>query len=147
MKFLADVNIPQTVIQNLTKFGHDVLDIKKNNLKLKDIEVIKIAKQQGRIILTRDKDFIVLIQFPKYQVPTIAIRLTKQTPQHILEYLTELLHNQDENVLKNSLTIVKEDSADSYPYLTADHISERKKLFKGKSVVSLYKQAKKFNRK
>lgn len=31
--------------------------------------------------------------------------------------------------------------------LRADYISEKKKLFKGKSVTSLYKQAKKFNKK
>lgn len=31
--------------------------------------------------------------------------------------------------------------------LKADYTSERKKIFKGKSVTSLYKQAKKFNKK
>ena len=116
MKFLADVNIPQSVIYALTQLGYDVLDIKKQNLKLKDTEIIDLAKKEDRIILTRDKDFIVLTQFPRYQVATIAIRLKIQTPQYILDHLIELLKNQKESVIKKALTIVKEDSAKSHPY-------------------------------
>jgi|SRR3989344_2852618 len=116
MKFLADVNIPQSLITSLTQLGHDVLDIKKQDLKIKDVEIFRLAKLQDRIILTRDKDFIVLSQYPKYQVATIAIRLKIQTPQHIKEHLVQLLKNQDERILKNSLTIIKEESANSHPY-------------------------------
>src|SRR4030042_2403190 len=116
MKFLADVNIPQSVITSLVQKGHDVLDIKKQNLKLKDIEIIRKAQAQGRIILTRDKDFIALTQFPKYQVAQIVVRLKIQTPRYIQEHLIQLLENQDEKILKKSLTIIKEQSADSYPY-------------------------------
>ena len=116
MKFLADVNIPQSVITALVRLGHDVLDIKNKNLKYKDTQIIQLAKEQQRIILTRDKDFITLTQFPKYQVPTVVIRLKIQTPEHINAHVIELLANQDEVVLKKSLTIIREESADSYPY-------------------------------
>lgn len=116
MKFLADVNIPQSIVTSLRKTGHDVLDVKKINLKLKDTQIINLAKKESRIILTRDKDFISLTQFPKFQVATIAIRLKTQTPQYILEHLVELLKNQDKNVLKNALTIIREDSANSHPF-------------------------------
>jgi len=116
MKFLADVNIPQSVIISLIQLGHDVLDIKKQDLKAKDIEIIRKAQAQERIILTRDKDFIALTQYPKYQVAIIVIRLKTQTPQYILEHLIQLLENQDRKLLKKSLTIIREQSADSYPY-------------------------------
>lgn len=116
MKFLADINIPRSVITSLIKADYDVLDIKKNRLNLKDTELIQIAKQEKRITLTRDKDFLILTQFPKYQVPTIAIRLKTQTPDFIQKRLMQLLENQDENILNKSLTIIREDSADSHPY-------------------------------
>ena len=45
MRFLADVNIPQSVINSLIENGHDILDIKKKQLDLKDSELIKIVKQ------------------------------------------------------------------------------------------------------
>ncbi len=116
MKFLADVNIPQSVISELERNSHNVLDIKRVNRLTADTEIIQIAKREKRIILTLDKDFIVFIQYPKYQAPTIVIRLLNQTPRHILEHLTELLENQKEKVLEKSLTIIKEESAESYPY-------------------------------
>lgn len=68
MKFLADINIPQSVILYLSQNNHDVLDFKKANLLAKDTDIIKLAQKDRRIVLTLDKDFIVLTQFPKYQV-------------------------------------------------------------------------------
>lgn len=117
MKFLVDVNIPQSVIVSLTNLGHDVLDIKEKNISAKDTEIIELAKQENRVILTRDKDFLVLTQFPKYQAPTIIIRLKNQTPRYITEKLVELLENQKEGTIKKSLTMLAEESANSYPYL------------------------------
>ncbi|MDO8638586.1 MAG: DUF5615 family PIN-like protein [Candidatus Daviesbacteria bacterium] len=117
MKFLIDVNIPQSIIIALINQGHNILDLKKINLLAKDVEVIKLAKQESRIILTKDKDFISLTQFPKYQVPTIVIRLHNQQPAHILEHLLQLLENQKEEILNQSLTIIQEKKADSYPFL------------------------------
>ena|SRR3989344_8239397 len=116
MKFLADVNIPQSVITYLTKLGHNVLDLKTVDKSATDTDVIQIAKKEGRVILTLDKDFIVLTQFPKYQTATIAIRLKKQSPELILKYLDELLKNQKPKILGNSLTIINKDLAESHPF-------------------------------
>jgi predicted nuclease of predicted toxin-antitoxin system len=116
MKFIADVNIPQSVIHALESNNHNVLDIKKSKLKAPDTELIRIARKQKRIILTLDKDFISLTQFPGHQAPTIVFRLINQKSKHILEHLQELLNNQQAKLLQRSLTIVKEGSANSYPY-------------------------------
>lgn len=116
MKFLADVNIPQSVISYLSQNSHDVLDLKKINLLAKDIEIIKLAQDQGRIILTLDKDFIGLIQFPKYKVACIVIRLEDQSPKNIVNYLDQLLKNQKVEILEKSLTIIRSDLAESHSF-------------------------------
>ncbi len=116
MKFLADINIPQSVIASLINLDYDVLDLKKVNLKAKDVDIIKMAKSKKRIILTRDKDFLALTQFPKYQVPVIVIRLKNQQPAVIGSYLFRLLKNQKEEILNKSITIITEESAISNPY-------------------------------
>lgn len=116
MKFVADVNIAQKVIKLLRQNGHDVLDIKKRDLKATDTNIIKLASIKKRIILTHDKDFQVLTQFPKYQVGTIIIRLKKQTVSHHWKKLQDLLNEKTEDELNNSLTIVTEESADSYHF-------------------------------
>lgn len=117
MKFIADINIPQLLSRQLTDSGHDVLDIKKHNLRISDLKIIKIAQKQSRVILTRDKDFTVLAQFPKYQVPIIAIRLIDQTTaRYITNKVLEFIKNNKESTINNSLTIIREDIATSYQY-------------------------------
>lgn len=116
MRFLTDVNIAQSVITFLRQNGHDVLDAKKDYLTTSDAKIVLLAKQEKRIVLTRDKDFLELIQVPRYQVAIIVIRLLDQKPKNITLHLGDLLGYQTEEVLSTSLTIIKEDSADSYPY-------------------------------
>lgn len=79
MKFIADVNIAQLIIRKLRQDGHAVTDVKKENLSVKDTEIIKQAIQANQIILTHDRDFEGLTKYPKYQAGIIAIRLLNQT--------------------------------------------------------------------
>ena len=119
MRFLADVNVPQLVITSLSSSGHDVLYLKSNNPKSTDKEIVQLARVKKRVIITLDKDFISLTQYPKHQVPTIVIRLKKQNPRNIGAHLEELLKNQKAETLEKSLTIIFEDVADSYPFKLA----------------------------
>lgn len=48
MKFLADVNIPQSVIVKLEHSNHDVLDVKKVDLLASDTKLIRLAKQEKK---------------------------------------------------------------------------------------------------
>lgn len=116
MKFLADINIPQSVILYLIQNNYDVLDFKKVNLLAKDTEIIRLAQKEKRVILTLDKDFIALTQFPKYQVACIVIRLKNQNPRNIVNYLNQLLSNQKTEILEKSLTIIKSDLAQSHSF-------------------------------
>lgn len=116
MRFLADVNLPQSVIQFLRKAGYDVLDIKVTNPTIGDVEIIKLAIDDHRIILTLDKDFQVLVQYPKYQIGVIAIRLKIQDAKHYCEMLKDLLETKTEDDLIKSLTILQEEVIESFPY-------------------------------
>ncbi len=89
MKFIADVNIASKVIRLLRQTGHDVLDIKKLDPITSDTEIIKLAREENRIILTHDKDFLGLTKFPKYQVGMIVIRLNIQNSSHHYKKLTK----------------------------------------------------------
>lgn len=115
MKFLTDVNIPASSVSLLKSLGHDVLDLKEKDLSAKDVEIINLAKSENRIIVTRDKDFLELSKFPKYSVPLILIKITNQKFENITTHISDLLENQNEAILKTSITIVKENTAESYP--------------------------------
>lgn len=116
MKFIADVNVAQNVIKILRQRGHDIVDIKKQDPKTPDTNIIKLASEEKRIIITHDKDFLGLTEYPKYQVGMIVIRLKKQNASHHYKKLRSLINTKAEDDLNNSLTIVTEESTDSYPY-------------------------------
>jgi predicted nuclease of predicted toxin-antitoxin system len=57
MKLLADVNIDRRIIDRLRAEGHDVLWVADINRELDDIALLRLAWQEGALILTNDKDF------------------------------------------------------------------------------------------
>lgn len=116
MKFIADVNVAQGVIKFLRQSGHDVVDIKEQFPIKADADIIKLALRENRIIVTHDKDFLGLVKFPKYQVGMIIIRLSNQKTLNHFAKLKQLLEEDSEEVLINSLTILTEDSIEHYPY-------------------------------
>lgn len=108
MKFLADVNIPQSVINLLRQQKHDILDLKRTNLKSSDSRLLEIAYREGRIILTLDKDFIQLFETSKYKIGVILVNLSNPNANSIFMYLTQLIKNQKSSVLRKNLTIIQE---------------------------------------
>ena len=116
MKFISDANIAQKVIKLLNKSEHDVIDIKKLDPTTPDVEIIKLAKKENRIILTHDRDFLGLAKFPKYKVGMIVIRLRIQNASHHYEKLKDVLVKYSTKELLDSLTIINEDSVEIYPY-------------------------------
>lgn len=57
MKLLADVNIDRRLIDCPRADGHDVLWVADINRELDDIALLRLAWQEGALILTNDKDF------------------------------------------------------------------------------------------
>ena len=65
MKFLADENILTSLVKELRKKGHDVKDIKEEQLiGISDNILLNLAKKDNRILITFDKDFTNLSAFP-----------------------------------------------------------------------------------
>ena len=57
MRFLADENFPGDAVRALQAAGHDVAWIRTDRPGCTDDEVLALAIQEQRIILTFDKDF------------------------------------------------------------------------------------------
>lgn len=57
MKFLADENCDFGVVRALRAAGHDVLAVAELTPRAKDSTVIRIARDDERVLLTEDKDF------------------------------------------------------------------------------------------
>jgi predicted nuclease of predicted toxin-antitoxin system len=61
VKLLVDAQLPRRLARELAEAGHDALhtlDLPLGN-RTPDEEVIKVAVRDGRIVVTKDRDFIV----------------------------------------------------------------------------------------
>jgi predicted nuclease of predicted toxin-antitoxin system len=57
VKFLADECVDARVIEELTAAGHDIRSVRETAAGLTDARVLELASEEGRILLTEDKDF------------------------------------------------------------------------------------------
>jgi len=109
LKFLTDENIAKSLVRALREKGHDVKDIKEEGLVgISDREVINKAKEDDRVILTHDKHFGNLLNFPlQSHKGVVLIRYRDQSPSYVIPRLIPLLGTLSDKV-KDSLTIVTE---------------------------------------
>lgn len=62
MKFLTDQAVYAFTIRFLSSMGHDVVTIAQLGLApAEDLELLRVARDQGRVLVTRDRDFGVLV--------------------------------------------------------------------------------------
>src|SRR5574337_2233363 len=56
-RFLADENVPRLVVERLRSAGFDVKSIGGRDAGASDSEVLSIAVDEGRVVITEDRDF------------------------------------------------------------------------------------------
>jgi predicted nuclease of predicted toxin-antitoxin system len=93
MRWLADENIPLARIRRLRATGHDVAAIIEDAPGSDDTVVLAWAVQEGRIILTFDRDYGELIYKRRLLPPlgTVFFRIIPATPEEPAERLLQLL--------------------------------------------------------
>lgn len=60
MKFLIDAQLPRRLVHRLHEAGHDAvhtLDLPVGN-RTQDAEILMVAARDGRIVVTKDADFV-----------------------------------------------------------------------------------------
>jgi len=107
MKLLANENFPLTSVNYLKSKNFDVKPIGVENPSIKDREVIDIAIQEQRTILTFDRDYGELIFKHNYKPEkgVIYLRLDEFEPDEPGKLIEELI-NKNEIDFTNALTVV-----------------------------------------
>ncbi|MBI2041633.1 MAG: DUF5615 family PIN-like protein [Candidatus Nealsonbacteria bacterium] len=110
LKFLADENVAYRVVEALRKEKFNVSSIYEKKLfGISDERILKLAREEKRIIITHDKDFGSLIHQP-YQLHggVILLRLKNQSPQNVIFYLIPFLKGIKIDRIKNRLVVFQE---------------------------------------
>ncbi|MBI4450389.1 DUF5615 family PIN-like protein [Candidatus Woesearchaeota archaeon] len=110
MRFLTDENIATSVFRSLRQAGHDVKDVKESRLQgASDNELLRLARDEDRIIVTHDKDFGQVLQASKIQhCGILFLRLYNQQPQNVQRVLLTVLASPVSNKMQKNVVIVSE---------------------------------------
>lgn len=107
MKLLANENFPYKSIYYLKEKGHDVLSIGMDNPSITDSEIMTIAINEERTIMTFDRDYGELIFHHNYKPEkgVIYLRLDEYQPQEPGVIIEEIINNNEIH-LTRALTVV-----------------------------------------
>ena len=101
MRWLADENIPGSVITHLRNLGHDVEAIAASSPGISDIEVIEKARSDKRLLLSFDRDHGDLIFAHAVQPPraVVFLRLAPPDPGAVIALVDSVLALGEESLL------------------------------------------------
>lgn len=74
MRFLVDANLPRTTSACIQKSGHEAVDVRDIGLgKSPDSVIARYAQQEGLALITRDKDFGDVRNYPPANYAGIVV--------------------------------------------------------------------------
>jgi predicted nuclease of predicted toxin-antitoxin system len=106
IKFIADVNVEKAIVDYLLEEGYDVKWIPDYNREMLDEDLLELAKVEGRILITNDKDFGEIVFFQKsLSLGIILLRIKGQKVEVKLKLIKELFQNYRNKLLNNFVII------------------------------------------
>jgi predicted nuclease of predicted toxin-antitoxin system len=118
MRLLANENFPLLSVKILEKAGYDIKSIGQDYSGILDSDVMEIAEEEQRTILTFDRDYGELI-FKRGFRPAkgvIYLRWKDFQPNEPGEYLIDLLSSRDIHY-EGMLTVISENNIRQRKYL------------------------------
>ena len=110
MKFLVDMGLSPRSAAFLRGLGHDAVHLHDVGLdRLSDTNILTVALEEGRVILTHDLDFGDLMAASKAHLPSVVIfRLRNMSADHVDRYLRILLANYLDRLIAGVVISVTE---------------------------------------
>jgi predicted nuclease of predicted toxin-antitoxin system len=109
MRFLADQDLWKTTVDLLRAWGHDVVTASEIDFaRASDEELLSKARKEGRLLITRDRDFgslVFLGNIPSRGV--LLLRIEPQTQHEVHTELQRLLNVHREDELSNAFCTVE----------------------------------------
>jgi predicted nuclease of predicted toxin-antitoxin system len=108
MKFLADQDVWASTVRFLSGLGHDVVTAGQLGLaNALDTELLRVAQEQGRIFVTRDRDFGGLVFVQGSGPGVIYLRILPATQTSVHAELERVLTLYTEQELQASFVVVE----------------------------------------
>ena len=108
MKFLTDQDVYAGTVHHLQKRGHDVATAAQYGMsQASDASLLNKAKEEARILVTRDRDFGNLIFAQEYSVGVLYLRIPPSHLVSIHDVLDCVLSQNNEIELLNAFVVIE----------------------------------------
>ncbi|MBF8278432.1 MAG: uncharacterized protein HW390_3505 [Candidatus Brocadiaceae bacterium] len=117
VRWLVNENFPAPSVAVMRASGHDVLSIAESHSGDNDIEVLALARKEGRWLVTFDQDYGELLFARHYAPPpaVILLRVPSYRPEEPAGWLEHLL--REPNGLSGKFTVFTGTTVRSRPLL------------------------------
>ncbi len=110
MRFLLDQDVYATTARFLAGLGHDVVQVAQIGLsQADDADLLKVAQEQGRIFVTRDRDFGGLVFVNVLGSGVLYLRVLPSTQSSVHKQLERVLNTYSEGELKKAFVVIEPD--------------------------------------
>jgi len=108
VRFLADVNVEKPIVEFLISQGYDVKWIPDYDCAMPDHDLMTLANDEKRILVTNDKDFGELVFLQKHiSAGVILFRVKGQPVNEKVRLLEELLRKHVERLSVNLVVLTE----------------------------------------
>jgi predicted nuclease of predicted toxin-antitoxin system len=108
MRLLLDQDVYATTARFLTGLGHDVVRVGQMGLaRADDSDLLATAQQQGRIFVTRDRDFGGLVFVRALGMGVIYLRILPSTQDSVHQEIERVLRTYTESDLMNAFVVIE----------------------------------------
>ena len=108
MRFLLDQDVYAVTARFLTGLGHDVLLAAQLDLaQSADSDLLLIAQEQERTLVTRDRDFGGLVFLQGLGAGVIYLRMLPSTQRAVHKELERVLETYSETDLRSAFVVVE----------------------------------------
>jgi predicted nuclease of predicted toxin-antitoxin system len=108
MRFLTDQDVYAGTVRFLSGLGHDVATAAQLGLaQANDAVLLQVARQQGRIFVTRDRDFGGLVFVQHGGSGVVYLRISPVTQNAVHAELQRVLTLYTEQELQDSFVVVE----------------------------------------
>ncbi len=112
LRLIADVHISPLTVAALNLQGYDI--VRSTDFlpaTAADIEILEFARAEGRIVLTQDLDFSMLVALSNNERPSlITLRLSSAKPDVVTQRLLEVLPNLEQDLIEGSAISIDDNS-------------------------------------
>lgn len=112
LSLLADVHISPRTVTALQANGYDIVrTVDLLPATAADVEILERARVDGKVVLTQDLDFSMLVALSNYELPSlITLRLSSAQPDLVTQRLLTVLPAVKTELKEGATVTINDDS-------------------------------------